>query len=218
MAKNSNATRAAGLVYRAPAVQPSLEIVMTALTTAAVSRRSLLLSAIALGASSCYGKFALTGKLHGWIGGFGNKFLSTLIFWLFVLLPVYEVTLLVDAWILNLIEFWTGSNPLAVNENADGSTTRLARLDEKTVRVHRQLAGQTLEHFDIVLTENGAEVRSLAGTTLVAAAVRPSGELALQLDGRTEVIGVDQIRAVEASSNKAIAALNVMPGASIASR
>ena len=181
-------------------------------------RRTLMTAALALAGSSCYGQFALTKKLHAWNGSFGNKFLSTLLFWVFVLLPVYEVTLLVDAWILNLIEFWTGSNPLAMNENVDGSTTTLARLDETTVRLKRELNGATLEHFDIVLSEATLEIRSLTGATLVSGAVSEAGSLSLTVDGQTQVFGNDQLRLVELSPNKAMAALNLMPGVSIASR
>ncbi len=44
----------------------------------------------------------------------GNKFVKELVFLGLVILPVYEISILVDAFILNTLEFWTGSNPMAL--------------------------------------------------------------------------------------------------------
>jgi len=67
--------------------------------------------------TSCMGKFALLKKLYTWNEkATGNKFIDNLLFWILNILPVYGFVVFVDAVILNLIEFWTGSNPLAMNE------------------------------------------------------------------------------------------------------
>ena len=63
--------------------------------------------------TSCIGKFALTNKLLGWNNQLGNKFLNELVFFAFWVIPVYEVTALADVLVLNSIEFWSGSNPIA---------------------------------------------------------------------------------------------------------
>ncbi len=74
--------------------------------------------------SSCIGSFALTNKLLGWNNQIGNKFVNELVFFCFWIIPVYEVTGLADLLVLNSIEFWSGSNPVAqgrsVIEGADG--------------------------------------------------------------------------------------------------
>lgn len=63
------------------------------------------------------GKFALLKKLYAWNeDATGNKFLNNLLFWILLIVPVYGFVTFVDAVILNLIEFWTGSNPMAMNE------------------------------------------------------------------------------------------------------
>ena len=82
--------------------------------------------------SGCYGKFFLTRTLYKWNGEVtDNRFVHTIVFWAFVIIPVYELLALGDAIIFNVIEFWTGSNPLAsgdlpeppkVSAMADGST------------------------------------------------------------------------------------------------
>ncbi len=80
---------------------------------------SLLVSSVAV--TGCYGKFALTRKVYDWNGGLGNKFLKSIVFWALVIIPVYEIAGLADVVIFNLLEFWTGSNPIA---STDAITTR----------------------------------------------------------------------------------------------
>lgn len=63
--------------------------------------------------SSCIGSFGLTNRLLGWNKTIGNKFLNELVFVAFWILPVYEVSGLADLLVLNSIEFWSGSNPMA---------------------------------------------------------------------------------------------------------
>jgi hypothetical protein len=67
--------------------------------------------------TACYGPFNLTKKLYDWNGKVGDKFVNELVFFAFIVLPVYEVTLFIDGVVLNSIEFWTGSNPVAMNED-----------------------------------------------------------------------------------------------------
>ena len=62
---------------------------------------------------SCIGSFALTNKVLDWNRQVGNKFVNKLVFFAFWILPVYEVTGLADLLVINSIEFWSGSNPMA---------------------------------------------------------------------------------------------------------
>lgn len=65
--------------------------------------------------SSCIGSFALWNQLKDWNQGIGNKFVNELVFLAFHVIPVYEVAYIADALVINSIEFWSGSNPLADN-------------------------------------------------------------------------------------------------------
>lgn len=62
---------------------------------------------------SCIGSFTLTNKLLAWNKQISNKFVNELVFFAFWVLPVYEVSALADVVVLNSIEFWSGSNPVA---------------------------------------------------------------------------------------------------------
>lgn len=63
--------------------------------------------------SSCIGSFALWNQLKDWNQGIGNKFVNELVFLAFNIIPVYGVAYFADVVVLNSIEFWSGSNPLA---------------------------------------------------------------------------------------------------------
>ncbi len=66
--------------------------------------------------SSCIGSFGLSNKLYDWNKSVGSKFVNELVFFAMVVIPVYEVTLLVDGIVLNSIEFWSGNNPVAAGD------------------------------------------------------------------------------------------------------
>lgn len=63
--------------------------------------------------SSCIGSFGLHSKMLNWNQGLGNKFVNELVYLAFNIIPVYPVCYLVDALVINSIEFWSGSNPMA---------------------------------------------------------------------------------------------------------
>lgn len=63
--------------------------------------------------SSCIGSFALHGKLVNWNQNLSNKFVNELVFLAFNIVPVYGICYLADAVVINSIEFWSGSNPIA---------------------------------------------------------------------------------------------------------
>ena len=62
---------------------------------------------------SCIGSFSLTNKLLSWNNRISNKFVNELVFIAFWIVPVYEVSGLADLLVLNSIEFWSGTSPVA---------------------------------------------------------------------------------------------------------
>ena len=75
--------------------------------------------------TSCIGSFALTNKLLSWNKSIGSKIVNELVFIGFWILPVYEVSALADILVINSIEFWSGSNPMAsVKKVIDGQDGR----------------------------------------------------------------------------------------------
>lgn len=67
--------------------------------------------------TSCLGSFSAFNSLRDWNDGLtSNKFLDNLIFWALNIVPVYGLFFFGDVIIFNVMEFWTGSNPIAMNE------------------------------------------------------------------------------------------------------
>ena len=87
-----------------------------------------LLMAGTTAVSSCIGSFGLFNKVLDWNKqATGNKFLNWLIF--IVISPAYVLCGVADMIVINSIEFWSGTNPLAENigktENIMGSDGKL---------------------------------------------------------------------------------------------
>ena len=81
----------------------------------------IVATVVALSASmmmqSCIGSFALFNKVKNWNEHVGDKFVNEIVFVAMWVLPVYELCFVADLFILNSIEFWSGTNPaLASND------------------------------------------------------------------------------------------------------
>ncbi|GAB7086240.1 DUF3332 domain-containing protein [Marinifilum fragile] len=88
---------------------------------------------LSIGQTGCYGPFRLTKNLHEWNGTVGDKFTNALVFFAFVVIPVYEVAVLVDGLVLNTIEFWSGDNPIAMKEGE--KDVQVVKKDGKKYRI-----------------------------------------------------------------------------------
>ena len=151
----------------------------------------LLLGAISVHSSGCFGSFALTHKLYGFNKGIsGNKFIRWLVFLGLVILPVYEILLVADGLVLNSIEFWTGER-LASNTGDGHSPERVVRLsDTDTLKLSRVASTDVLRvellregqeplvrYFEPL--DDGMVVRDDAGALVLAAHEREDGALVL---------------------------------------
>jgi len=72
--------------------------------------------------SSCIGKFALSNMVLSWNQrATNNKFINWLIFLGLCIAPVYEISMFLDVFLFNSLEFWTGESPIAgVDMNVKG--------------------------------------------------------------------------------------------------
>ncbi len=88
----------------------------------------LLLAALIPAMIGCYGSFPITKIIYDFNGKVSDsKLAQSVVFWLFVILPVYNIAVIGDAVIFNLIEFWTGAKPAQARVvQPDGSELTLA--------------------------------------------------------------------------------------------
>lgn len=75
-----------------------------------------LASTVLITQSGCFGSFKLTNAVYEVNKNVGDKVVNEVVFLLLVIIPVYEVAGIVDLIVLNAVEFWTGTNPLSMNE------------------------------------------------------------------------------------------------------
>ncbi len=72
---------------------------------------------LAASLSGCFGNFSLTRKVYEFNQTVTDNCLAqSLLFYGMNIIPVYSVAGTLDFFILNVIECWTGSNPLAIME------------------------------------------------------------------------------------------------------
>jgi hypothetical protein len=90
----------------------------------------------------CYGKMALTKKVYAVNGEVNDKFVRSLVTWVFIIVPVYGVSALADFVLFNTIEFWTGKNPVAQGEK----DFRYAS-GEEIYDVHAKKTGTTINYL-----------------------------------------------------------------------
>ena len=115
--------------------------------------------------TSCIGSFTLTNKLLNWNRHISNKFVNELVFFAFWVLPVYEVSGLADLIVLNSIEFWSGSNPVAkgtkIIEGNDGRY--LVKCDGKGYTIKSETDGSVVR-LDFHDTDRSWSVKLPDGT------------------------------------------------------
>ena len=115
-------------------------------------------------ATSCIGSFSLTNQLLAWNKNVSNKFVNELVFFAFCVIPVYEVTALADIIVLNSIEFWSGTNPLASSSKiVDGKDGKyLVECDGKGYTITSQNDGSVVR-LDFEPTDNSWAVATENG-------------------------------------------------------
>lgn len=98
--------------------------------------------------NSCLGSFSAFNNLRSWNEGVTNeKFINNLIFWGLNIVPVYPLFFLGDTIIFNVIEFWSGSNPIAMKEG----------------EVESQILVKDGKTYQMIATKNKMEITVIDG-------------------------------------------------------
>jgi len=74
----------------------------------------LLISVITMSMVGCFGNFSLTRQVYSFNQNFENAFVRSILMWVMMIVPVYGLATWIDVVVLNVIEFWTGDNPIAM--------------------------------------------------------------------------------------------------------
>ena len=99
------------------------------MTVGHVSRATvstLVVLSLVTAGSGCFGPFNLTKNVYNWNSGIkgsgevNDKWMKEIVFFGMIIIPVYMFSALLDAFIFNAIQFWSGSNPVKVTQGSDG--------------------------------------------------------------------------------------------------
>ncbi len=79
-------------------------------------RNIILMFMAAVMLSGCFGSNQMFNRMNKWNGTINNKYARSAVHFAFWIIPVYIVSLAGDILVLNVIEFWGGKNPMAMND------------------------------------------------------------------------------------------------------
>jgi uncharacterized lipoprotein NlpE involved in copper resistance len=123
-----------------------------------------LFIAMVLVLSGCYGSNSLFKKVHDWNGTIGDKWINSCVHFAFLVIPVYEITWVADILVLNTIEFWTGSNPVATGntyheKDAQGNQITAMKNADGSLDVH--MVDAQGHKADLTLQRDADVIRAL---------------------------------------------------------
>ncbi|MBH0192121.1 MAG: DUF3332 family protein [Nitrospira sp.] len=172
--------------------------------------------------TACYGPFNLTKNVYHWNSGIkgsgevSDKWMKEFVFFGMIVVPVYMFSALLDGFIFNSIQFWSGDNPVkATGLNNDG-TTRVAVLGDRTIRWTQTDEGAIVayERHGVVerratILSHGTSYRLIdeSGVVLAEAEYAADGVVNL-LDRNCRVVqrwSIDQLRSIAESRDAILA-------------
>ena len=152
--------------------------------------------------TACYGPFNLTKSVYNWNNGIkgsgevNEKWMKELVFFGMIVVPVYMFSALLDAFIFNSIQFWSGNNPIKASDLDDDGQTKVAQVGDLTMRWTSTSEGATVTYERHGIVERRATIVSSAtgyrlfderGMTLAEAEYAADGTLTL-LDHDCQVV------------------------------
>jgi hypothetical protein len=124
--------------------------------------------------TACFGAFNLTRKVYKFNKTASNdKWVRWIVFLVLVIVPIYGIAQLIDAIVLNSIEFWTGRNPVTVDAGTtrvvngpNGETLTMTLREDRSIDVVVLHPDGRLQQLRMVKTDDAIEARDADGTVL----------------------------------------------------
>lgn len=152
--------------------------------------RKALLSAVAItvsvallfAVSGCFGSFSLVKKVYKFNEGLGTKWVQELGFVVMSIVPIYGGATLIDALILNSIEFWTGDKPVATTiKSSDEKTQITYNVEDGSIRYVQEGTEYVFEK-----SSNGTIVKDKNGNFVILCQATDDGGIILKdVNGKT---------------------------------
>jgi hypothetical protein len=166
--------------------------------------------------TACYGPFNLTRNVYHFNSGvkgsgeINEKWMKEIVFFGMIIIPVYMFSALLDAFIFNAIQFWTGDNPVKLTQGPDGYL-QAVQLRDLTIDVgwsadHRSAAltyrqqGQTIKTARIVEEGTGYRLVDAGGQALYLTEEAADGGLNI-VDGECRLVDHVSFERLQQASN-----------------
>ncbi|MBH0185942.1 MAG: DUF3332 family protein [Nitrospira sp.] len=148
--------------------------------------------------TACYGPFNLTKNVYHWNSGIkgsgevSDKWMKEFVFFGMIVVPVYMFSALLDGFIFNSIQFWSGDNPVkAADLNREG-TTKTVALGETTIRWTKTDGGALVTYERHGIVERRATIiASGAGYRLIDENGIVLAEAEYEADGAVRILDRD---------------------------
>ena len=150
----------------------------------------VLMAFLSVSLCGCFGRFALTRKLYDWNEQVsGDRWVRSLVFVLIA--PIYGIVNLFDAFFANVVEFWSGHNPMAAVPGTQrwaygpgGQAARMTLREDGAIDVLITAPGQPAKRFSLVREADGIALLDAGGVEIARAGEGPDGEPALLNSGK----------------------------------
>jgi hypothetical protein len=165
--------------------------------------RNRIVAAVVMGSfltltTACYGPFNLTRNIYHWNSNIkggkevNEKWMKEIVFFGMIIIPVYMFSALLDAFIFNSIQFWSGDNPIKASDLGDDGQTKVAQVGDLTMRWTSTSEGATVTYERNGIIERRATIVSSAtGYRLVNENGNTLAEVEYGADGTLTVLDQD---------------------------
>ena len=165
--------------------------------------RKRVIAAVVVGSvlmftTACYGPFNLTRNVYHWNGNIkggkevNEKWMKEFVFFGMIIIPVYMFSALLDSFIFNSIQFWSGDNPIKASDLNDDGQTKVARVGDLTMRWTSTSEGATVSYERSGIIERRARiVSSASGYRLLSEKGTTLAEVEYATDGTLTVLDQD---------------------------
>ena len=165
--------------------------------------RKRIVAAIVVGSfltltTACYGPFNLTRNVYHWNSNIkgssevNEKWMKEFIFFGMIIIPVYMFSALLDAFIFNSIQFWSGNNPIKASGLDDDGQTKVAQVGDLTMRWTSTSEGATVTYERSGTIERRAMIISSAtGYRLLNERGNTLAEVEYAADGTLTILDHD---------------------------
>lgn len=161
-------------------------------------RTGIVLACVMTLNTACYGPFNLTKNVYHWNSGIkgsgevNDKWMKEFVFFGMIVVPVYMFSALLDAFIFNSIQFWSGDNPVKAAHGSASDSLRVVRLGELTLTLEETGTGTIVTYErDGIVERRAIIVPSGTGYRLLDENGARLAEAEFRADGAVTVLDRD---------------------------